>query len=100
MLEAMASGLPVVATAIGGLREQIENGVTGLLVAPRDVDGLVQALTTVLRNPDLRAKMGAAARRRVERLYRSASMVDAYENLYEGLVQESLRRASRTQGRK
>ena len=86
VLEAMATSLPVVGTRIGGLREQIEDGVTGLLVAPRDPDALVQALTRVLRDRDLRARMGGAGRLRVERLYSAASMVDAYEDLYRQLV--------------
>jgi glycosyltransferase involved in cell wall biosynthesis len=86
VLEAMATGLPVVATAIGGLSEQIENGVTGLLVGPRDVEALVQALTTVLRDPELRARMGAAARIRVEQRYSLVSMVDAYEDLYDQIL--------------
>ena len=86
VLEAMATSLPVVGTCIGGLREQIDDGITGLLVAPRDADALVRALTTVLRDPDLRAKMGRAARIRVEQRYSVAPMVDAYEDLYERLV--------------
>jgi glycosyltransferase involved in cell wall biosynthesis len=86
VLEAMATNLPVVGTRIGGLREQIEDGITGLLVAPRDADALAQALTTVLRDPDLRAKLGGAARVRVEQRYSSTSMVDAYEGLYERLA--------------
>jgi glycosyltransferase involved in cell wall biosynthesis len=85
VLEAMATGLPVIGTAIGGLREQIENGVTGLLVPPRDADALVGALTTLLRDPALRAKLGAAARMSVEQRYSVASMVDAYEDLYDQL---------------
>jgi glycosyltransferase involved in cell wall biosynthesis len=92
VLEAMATGLPVVGTDIGGLREQIEHGVTGLLVAPRDADELVQALTTALRQPELRARMGAAARIRVEQRYSLASMVDAYEDLYDQLVREPVSR--------
>ena len=90
VLEAMATGLPVVGTAIGGLREQIEDGVTGLLVAPRDADALVQALMTLLREPERRAKMGAAARIRVEQRYSLASMVDAYEDLYDRLVHDAV----------
>jgi len=86
VLEAMATGLPVLGTAIGGLRDQIDDGVTGFLVAPRDPDALVDALSTMLRDPGLRAKMGAAARIRVEQRYSLLSMVDEYEDLYDDLI--------------
>ena len=84
-LEAMASGLPVVGTAIGGLKEQITNGITGLLIPPRDADALVRAVTTLLRDAALRSEIGAAARVSVERRYSLASVVDAYEELYDHL---------------
>jgi len=86
VLEAMATSLPVVGTRIAGVRELIDDGVTGLVVAPRNADALVEALTTVLRDPDLRAKMGRAARIRVEQRYSVDPMVDAYEDLYERLA--------------
>ena len=88
VLEAMATGVPVVGTAIGGLREQVEDRITGLLVAPRDPDALVEALTTLLREPDLRVKMGKAARMRVQQRYGLDLIVDAYEDLYGRLVDE------------
>jgi len=88
VLEAMATGLPVVATSIGGLREQVEDGVTGLLVAPRDAAALVEGLRTLLRDPQLRRAMGAAARIRAEQRYGVASMVNAYEDLYERLAHD------------
>ena len=88
----MATGLPVVGTAIAGLREQIEDGVTGLLVAPRDADALVKGLTTLLRDPELRAEMRAAARIRAEQRYSLTLMVDAYEDLYDRLVHEVVAR--------
>ena len=82
VLEAMATGLPVVGTAIGGLREQIDDGVTGLLVPPRDANALVQALTMLSRDAGLRLRMGLAARIRVEQRYSLDLMVDAYDDLY------------------
>ncbi len=90
VLEAMATGLPVVGTAIGGLREQVEHGVTGLLVPARDADALAQAMTTLLRDGELRAKMGAAGRISVEQRFGIASVVDAYEELYDQLVREGV----------
>lgn len=64
VLEAMAAGLPVVATRVGGVPELIDDGVTGLLVPPHDPPSLAKALALIAGDPDLRARMGAEARRR------------------------------------
>ena len=63
--EAMAHGRPVVATAVGGLVDAVEDGVTGLLVPPRDAAALRAALERLLGDPELRRSLGAAARERV-----------------------------------
>jgi glycosyltransferase involved in cell wall biosynthesis len=65
VLEAMAHGRPVVATAVGGIPELVEDGVTGLLVEPGDVAGLRGALERLLADPVLRRRLGREARRRV-----------------------------------
>jgi glycosyltransferase involved in cell wall biosynthesis len=65
ILEAMACGLPVVATTAGGIPEVVEDGVTGLLVPPGDPQALAQAATSLLRDPALRQRMGQAGRERV-----------------------------------
>jgi glycosyltransferase involved in cell wall biosynthesis len=65
-LEAMAAARPVVASDIGGLREIVVPGETGLLVAPGDAVGLSEAIARLLDDPGLRARMGGAARERVE----------------------------------
>ena len=64
--EAMASGLPVVATAIYGIPEIVENGVTGSLVPPEEVEPLAKALAELIGDAAGRERMGAAARRRYE----------------------------------
>ncbi|MBY0399199.1 glycosyltransferase, partial [Myxococcota bacterium] len=64
ILEAMAAGLPVVATRVGGMGEATLEGVTGLLVEPGRPDDLAQALRTLLDDPDRRRQMGAAAQHR------------------------------------
>ncbi len=64
IMEAMAAGLPVVATAVGGVPEAVMNGETGLLVAPGDPHGLAGALVRLARDPDLRVRMGASAKER------------------------------------
>ena len=64
-LDAMAAGLPVVATSVGGVPELIEDGKTGCLVPPRDAEALASRLRLLLCNPELRVSMGAAAYARV-----------------------------------
>jgi glycosyltransferase involved in cell wall biosynthesis len=65
VLEAMAHGRPVVASAVGGIPELVEDGVTGYLVEPGDVAGLRSAIEKLLADPELRRRMGRAARERV-----------------------------------
>ncbi|HJX61414.1 MAG TPA: glycosyltransferase family 4 protein, partial [Dehalococcoidia bacterium] len=63
--EAMACGLPVVATTGGALPEVVEDGVTGILVPPGDAPALAEAMRTLMGDPDLRRRMGQAGRERV-----------------------------------
>ncbi|HET9871162.1 MAG TPA: NAD-dependent epimerase/dehydratase family protein [Propionibacteriaceae bacterium] len=68
-LEAMACGVPVVATSVGGFLDTVVDRVTGLLVPPRDPEALAGALRTVLGSPQTRRAMGTAGRRRAEQRY-------------------------------
>jgi len=88
LLEAMAASLPVVAAAVGGTPEVVVDGVTGLLVPPRDPDALAQAITRLLRDPDLRRRMGCAGRERVEQHFSIKETVRQTEALYETLLRE------------
>jgi type III pantothenate kinase len=63
----MAWGRPVVASAVGGLLDAVEDGVTGLRVPPRDVPALRAALERLLGDQELRAQLGAAAREKAQR---------------------------------
>lgn len=83
-LEAMASGTPVVATAVGGTPALLGGGELGVLVPPRDPAALAGALSALLRDPARRASLGAAARARVEAAFSTDAMVDGYEMLYYG----------------
>ena len=75
VIEAMLTGLPVVATRIRGPREQVEDGSTGLLVPPRDVPALAAALGRLVSEPELRARMGQAGRDRALARYDEARVV-------------------------
>ena len=78
-LEAMACGLPVVATAAGGAAEAIEDGVTGLLLERGEVEETTAAIGTLLGDPALRAAMGAAGRERVRAHFTQDALRDERE---------------------
>ncbi len=84
LLEAMASGLAVATTRVGGNPEVVVDGETGLLVPPADPQALAAALLRLRRDAALRRRMGDAGRRRVEQHFAVRAMVAAYEALYEG----------------
>jgi glycosyltransferase involved in cell wall biosynthesis len=86
ILEAMAAGLPVVATAVGGIPELVADGETGLLVPPGDPDALAAALRRLVADPELRRRLGEAARARVEERFSLAATRSAHLALYERLL--------------
>ncbi|MFI7496261.1 glycosyltransferase [Kocuria sp. M4R2S49] len=85
-LEAMACARPVVGSAVGGLLDSIEDGVTGLHVPPRDVSGTAAALGALLEDPELAARMGRAGRERVERLFGWRRVAQETERSYARVV--------------
>lgn len=85
IIEAMAAGVPVVATAVGGIPEAIEQNKSGLLV-PRSADDLASALQRLHGSPDLCRALGAAARERFERQFEISQIVRAYHAVYAGEV--------------
>ncbi len=85
VLEAMASGLPVVATKVGGMPEVILDNVTGKLVPVHDNQAFASALARYVLAPELRLQHGAAGRQRIERSYSIEAMLDAYTGLYDTL---------------
>ena len=80
--EAMAHGRAVVATAVGGLRDAIEDGVDGLLVPPRDVAALRAAIERLLGDDELRTRLGEAARAKAEREWSWDAATDALLDVY------------------
>jgi glycosyltransferase involved in cell wall biosynthesis len=78
--EAMAHGRPVVATAVGGLADAIEDGGTGLLVPPGDPSALRSALVRLLEDPELRRRLGEAARASLEQEDAGAALLAAYRD--------------------
>jgi len=87
LLEAMATGLPAVATDVGGNREIVIPGETGLLVPAGSPPALAEALRALWADPDRARRLGAAGRRRVEQEFDMRQVVARYENLYQELLQ-------------
>jgi len=84
--EAMAAGLPVVASDVDALPELIEDGVSGILVGPGDPDALARSVIAILRDGDLARALGAAARERVRERFTLDKMLRSYEALYEDVL--------------
>jgi glycosyltransferase involved in cell wall biosynthesis len=90
VLEAMARGLPVVATRVGGTPEVVVDRETGLLVPPSQPAALAQALAALTRDREQARRLGVAGRRRVERHFDIRHMVADYEGMYVGETQAKL----------
>jgi glycosyltransferase involved in cell wall biosynthesis len=86
VLEAMASGVPVIATAVGGTRELVRDGVDGFVVAPGDAAAFVRHSRDLLRDASLRQGCAAAARRRAEG-FSTPRMIEAMTRLYDEVLQ-------------
>ncbi len=85
VLEAMASGLPVVATQVGDVPRLVEDGVTGVIVPARAPQRLADALEQLLRDPVLARSMGAAGRAAVQERFSSTMTVGLLSELYSEL---------------
>ena len=85
VLEAMSAGLPCVSTPVGGIPEAVRDGETGYLVEPGDVDGLAQALATLVADETLRLRMGEAGLALLESKFDIDKIVDQV-----GMLQEHL----------
>jgi glycosyltransferase involved in cell wall biosynthesis len=86
VMEAMAAGLPVVSTRVGGIPELVASGTTGVLVEPGDTDTMARELTRLLSDPSRRRALGEAGRQAAEKM-KAERTVDAYFRLYEELAE-------------
>ncbi|MCK6470198.1 MAG: glycosyltransferase family 4 protein [Planctomycetes bacterium] len=84
LLEAMAWGVPVAATAVAGSADLVCGGESGLLAPPDDARAIAQNFERLLKDPDLRAKLGQAGRERVKADFSLAGFLDAHRKLYRG----------------
>jgi glycosyltransferase involved in cell wall biosynthesis len=90
LLEAMALGRPVVASAVDGCMDVIVDGESGLLIPPSDIDSLAEAMIRLLRDDALRERLGRAARTRVESEFTVQRMVKRLTGIYEDLLSTRL----------
>ena len=86
LLEAAASGRPIVTTDMPGCRDAIDESASGFLVPPRDVDALFERLTELIDSPERRREMGMAARRKAEREFGLDVVIDRHLELYSSLL--------------
>jgi len=80
-LEAMSTGLPIVSTRVGRMREMLEEGRSGLICEPRDIAGLANALDVLCGYPGMRRSMGGAARARAVAEHATTTALDAIETV-------------------
>jgi glycosyltransferase involved in cell wall biosynthesis len=93
--EAMALGIPVVAADVGGVREIVDDGMTGFLVPSRDPEALVAATEPLLDDPARRRQMGEAARLRAEADFNLDRCADSHVIAFERAVEHRAARAGR-----
>jgi colanic acid/amylovoran biosynthesis glycosyltransferase len=86
LMEAAACGVPAVAPAVGGIPELVLDGVTGLLSTPNDIESLSRAIQRLIDDPDLRARMGRAARLRAEECLSLERQVDQLLKLWRQII--------------
>lgn len=96
LLEYMAAGRAIVATAVGAAEELIRDGVDGLLVPPNDVSALTNAIRAILQRPEQGRKLGESARARVRSRYSRLAMVRRFEEFYTKLAQHDIEKIHAT----
>ena len=84
LMEAMACGLPCIASDVGGVGELIDNNISGILVKPKDIDALYESMLRLISSPDERAKLGEGARKKISNCYSKKNMINQLEQIYLG----------------
>lgn len=92
ILEAMAVGKPVVSVDVGSVRELVDDGVTGLVVPPRDYEAIAAAIKRLLADPDLRGRMGTAGRERAATKFTLDRLAELHASVYEKALAHAARR--------
>jgi glycosyltransferase involved in cell wall biosynthesis len=87
VLEAMAMGLPVVASGVDGTRELIEDGISGYLLSPGDVNAFAERIRELIEDPELAHRLGEQAHHDVLEHFGMSRMIQAYDRLFRSLVQ-------------
>ena len=95
LMEAAACGVPVVATAVGGVPELVVDGETGILVPSGDVNKMTAALEWLLTDREVAARMGRAARRRAEEHFSVVRQVDRLLELWRAILRPGVRACAR-----
>jgi len=83
LVEAAASGLPIVATDVGGARETVDDGITGYLVPPRDPAKLAAAISRLAADASVREKMSQATVSHADRAFKEAAALATYQRVLE-----------------
>jgi glycosyltransferase involved in cell wall biosynthesis len=91
LIEAMACGLPVVATRVGGVADIVVEGETGYIAEPHDLETLAEQVATIAQAPSLWQQMSLAGRERALRNFDIQSMIDNYARLFLSLAPERLK---------
>ncbi len=89
LLECMAAGLPTIVTDVGGNAEAVIDGTSGLVIPPKEPASLAQAIRRLANDPGLRARLGRAARQRVQQKFSIQDCVQRHERLYRAMVASS-----------
>lgn len=88
VMEAMGMGLPVIATNIGGSLDQVVDGATGFLIPPANPEALAEAIEKLMKNPELRQRMGIAAVERLHKNFSLAEMTQKIERVFDGALKK------------
>lgn len=88
LMEAMAHGVPVIATRVGGVPQLVENGIDGLLMGVDDVVALSRLLVKLAGSTELRTELGHAGRKKIERSFSINTAIDRLVGIYQNLYEE------------